>query len=177
MPSELDDCLSWYVIHTHPKQEDRAERNLIAWGINTFTPKIREVRHTKYSRAASYAIKPLFPRYIFAKFKIRDSLHKLRFTRGVHEVVSFSEWPSPVDEQIIAVIKSRADREGLIRLGSDFRPGDEVMVGHGPLATMTGIFECESTDTDRVRILLTAVKYQAHVVIDRQALKKACSAS
>jgi len=172
MQTELDVCPNWYVIHTHPKQEDRAERNLAAWGITTFTPKVREPRRSQYARAV-YAIKPLFPRYIFAQFRIKDSFHKLRFTRGVHEVVSFSGFPAPVDEEIISTIRSRVDREGLVRLGQDFKPGEEVVIGEGPLASIKGVFECESTDTDRVTILLTAVRYQARLVIERHALKKA----
>ena len=34
----------WYAIHTHPKQENRAESNLQAWNVETFIPRIRDCR-------------------------------------------------------------------------------------------------------------------------------------
>jgi Transcription termination factor nusG len=53
-----------YVIHTHPKQEDRAGSNLRVLGIPIFDPKISERRHNQFSIAQTYVTKPLFPRYI-----------------------------------------------------------------------------------------------------------------
>ncbi|HKQ72646.1 MAG TPA: hypothetical protein VJ810_02885 [Blastocatellia bacterium] len=36
---------------------------------------------------ACFMVKLLFPRYVFAQFKIDDIYHQIRFTRGVHTVM------------------------------------------------------------------------------------------
>jgi transcription antitermination factor NusG len=46
------------------------------------------------------------------------------------------------------------------------------VVKDGPLKNFAGIFEREMKDTDRVRILLEAVSYQAHVEIGRDMVKR-----
>lgn len=166
------DSLPWFVIHTHLRQEDRAQENLKAWGVETFNPKIKEIKYNQYTGERFYSIKPLFPRYIFARFKVSDSFYKLRFTRGVHQVVSFNEGPCPVDDQIISLIRARMTSDGLVQLSEELKPGDEVMISQGPLKNFTGIFQQHMKDVDRVKILLNAVSYQASLVIDRQDVMK-----
>jgi len=39
-----ENSLRWYVIYTHPKQEERVDKNLRAWQVETFFPKIKERR-------------------------------------------------------------------------------------------------------------------------------------
>src|SRR5207244_4462012 len=125
---------------THPKQEDRAANNLKAWGIETFSPKIKSPRRNRYTGQVTQISKPLFPRYMFAWFKFTDISHKLRFTRGVHSLVSFNGGPSPIDEQIIATIRSRIDNNGFVRIGEELKPGDEVVIKDGPFQNFSGIF-------------------------------------
>jgi transcriptional antiterminator RfaH len=93
----VKDVPRWYVIHTHPKQEDRACSNLEALGAPTFNPKIRERRYNQFVISSTYVTKPLFPRYIFAQVKVSDLYHKVRFTRGVYNVVSFGEVPTSIN--------------------------------------------------------------------------------
>lgn len=35
----VDHVPQWYVVHTNPKQEDRAYSNLRCWGVETLHPK------------------------------------------------------------------------------------------------------------------------------------------
>lgn len=178
MEGKLDWSTShWYVIQTHSRQEDRAESNLRAWSVQTFAPKIKERRCNQFTGAVTYLAKPLFPRYVFAKFKLTDLYHKIRFTRGVHSLVSFGNLPTPLDEQIISIIKSRVMADGYVKLGQDLQPGDEVIIKEGPLTSFTGIFEEELRDTDRVRILLRTVSYQAHAVMERTMIERADKAA
>jgi transcriptional antiterminator RfaH len=163
---------SWYVIHTHPRQEDRADRNLRSQEIITFAPKLREHRSNQYRWEQAYRVKPLFPRYIFARFQLTRLLNKVRFTRGVYNVVSFGGCPTPVDDEIINVMQSRLGEDGLISIRSEFEPGDEVIIDDGPLKSFRGIFEREMKDIDRLRILLTTISYQAHVVVERERVRK-----
>ena len=167
------DAYCWYLIHTHPKQEDRAESNLRVLGAQVFNPKFRERRRNQYTNAPSYVTKSLFPRYIFAQFSLNDLYHKVRFTRGVYNVVSFGDGPTPIDEEIIALTRSHVRECCFVNLREDIRVGDEVVVQDGPLKDFAGIFVQEMKDADRVRILLQTVSYQAHIEIDRALVKKA----
>jgi transcriptional antiterminator RfaH len=168
----IEDTTHWYVIHTHPKQEDRASDNLRTLGVPTFNPKIRERRYNQFVSAPTYVVKSLFPRYVFAKFKIGDLYHKIRFTRGVYSVISFGGSPTPIDKEIIILIQSNM-KNNFVRIDEEIRPGDKVVIKDGPLKNFAGIFEREMKDTDRVRLLLEAVSYQAHIEIERDLVKKA----
>jgi transcription elongation factor/antiterminator RfaH len=171
--STIEDVTRWYVIHTHLKQEDRAVSNLRVLGVPIFNPKIRERRYNQFSIAPTYVTKPLFPRYIFAQFKVHDLYHKVRFTRGVYSVVSFGEGPTPIAEEVIMLIRSNIKEDGFVRIDEEIKPGDRVMVKDGPLKNLAGIFEREMKDTDRIRILLESVSYQAHIEIERDMVEKA----
>jgi transcriptional antiterminator RfaH len=168
------DTLCWYVVHTHPKQEERANANLAVWGIETFAPKVREYQCKQPGGRLTCAVKPLFPGYIFANLQLSNLYNKVRFTRGVHSLVSFSNNPYPIDDQIISFIKSRVGKDGFVRVGEDFNPGDEVVIKDGWLKDLTGIFEREMSGANRVMILLKVISYQAHVVVDRRLVSKLC---
>ena|SRR2546423_1808407 len=162
----------WYVIHTHPKQEDRADYNLRAWNIETFSPKFRECRRNPFTGEPSYAIKPLFPGYIFARFEVGSLYHKIRYTRGIHSVVSFDTYPIPVDQEIIDLIQQRVSKDSFVKLAGELVPGDQVVIKEGPLKDFTGVFLQELKESQRVVILLNTVSYQARALVDKEILKK-----
>lgn len=162
----------WYVVHTNAKQEARAASNLRAWRVETFTPHLKERRDNQYTGVPAFVIKPLFPRYIFARFEASTLLHKVCFTRGVHCVISFGGIPTQVDDEVISIIQSQIGKDGYIQVNEKLRLGDKVMINDGPLKSLFGIFERETKDADRVALLLTAVNYQCRVVIERELVKK-----
>lgn len=168
-----DDVCRWYVIQTNPKQEDRANINLKAWGVETLHAKLKTRRYNQFTGAASYISQPLFPRYIFAKFDAHKYLSKIWFTRGVHSVVSFGGNPASVDEDIIRIIQGRIDKDGFVQIGEDLKPGDKVVVKAGPLRNLMGIFEGELKANERVIVLLTAINFQGRLVVSRDLLERA----
>jgi len=172
MHEAIEDMARWYVIHTHPKQEDRAGNNLKVLGVSIFNPKIRERRSSQFVNAPTYVTRPLFPRYIFAEFKVSELYHKICFTRGVCSVVSFGDDPASIDEEIIALIQSNIKEDGFVRIDEKISPGDKVIVEKGPLKNLAGLFVRETKETDRIRILLETVSYQAHIEIERNMVRK-----
>jgi transcriptional antiterminator RfaH len=167
----LDIC-PWYAIHTNPRQEERAENNLRAWGVETYLPKIKERNSERYFSKQAWAIKPLFLRYFFARFRFDAFGHKIRYTRGVREIVSFGATPLPVEDEIIKLIQSRHDEFGYVKLGDSIVPGDKIVVTDGVFKGIHGIFERNVSNRDRVMILLQAVHFQARAVVDRETLRK-----
>lgn len=168
----VSEDVCWYAVRTKPMQEERADDNLRAWKVETFTPRLKERRFARYAAGPTYAVKPLFPRYIFAKFNAQRLLHKVNYTRGVQNVVGFGEWPTPIDDEIIDLIKAQVDEDGFVKVGEEFKFGDKVKIKSGPFKSLVGVFERKIKDTDRVKILLTTVSYQSNLVIDRGMIEK-----
>ena len=168
----IQDRLRWYVIHTLPRQEDRAERNLKAWNIETLNPLVKEYRSNQYSGSRFYLTKSLFPRYIFARFADSRLLSKVRFTRGVHSVLTYGKSPAFVEDEIINSIQARIDEDGFVTLGDEFRAGDKVMIKTGVLKSFNGVFVRNIKHSERVEILLASVSYHGRVLINRSSIEK-----
>lgn len=157
--------LHWYVIHTHAKQEARAESNLLAWNVETFLPRYLSRHRQEFRVDPVYTVRPLFPSYLFARFDAESMFHNIRYTRGIHSIVSISGQPASVDDTVISMIMSRQSEDGFVRLGAEISPGDDVIVRDGPFAGFEGVLERRMKDSERVMILLKAVTYQFHVVL------------
>ncbi|HEY0366675.1 MAG TPA: transcription termination/antitermination NusG family protein [Pyrinomonadaceae bacterium] len=167
------DSLSWYVVHTHPKQEDRTGSNLRTWGIETITPKLRVDKYNEFSGKVSHIPKSMFPGYIFSRFNYDQVFHRVKYTRGVHSLVSFNNRPALVDDEIVQLLQSQIAEDGFVKTLDKLEPGDEVIIKHGRFQNFCGVFEGGISDSDRVRILLNTVSYQAHVVVDRALVARA----
>jgi len=164
--------LQWYAIHTHRHQENRAEANLNAFIDETFFPKIKEQRRNQFSGALTSITKPFFSSYLFARFDLKKLLHKVWYTRGVHSIVGYGGCPTPVDDEIIKFIQMRTDKDGFVQFDEDFKPGDRVMIKGGPLSPLIGVFERQMNDSERVMILLQAINYQGHIIVERNSIQK-----
>ncbi len=167
----IQEALRWHVIHTLPTQEDRAERNLKAWNIETLNPLVKEYRSKRSSGSRLCITKSLFPRYIFARFVDSKLRSKVTFTRGVHSVLTYGKSPAFVEDEIITSIQARI-KDGFITLGDEFKAGDKVTIKSGALKNFNGVFVRNIKHTERVEILLASVSYNGRVLIDRNSIEK-----
>src|ERR1041385_2929109 len=158
----------WFAICTHPKQEDRAYYNLLVAEVECFNPRIQECRRNEFTGAITLISRPLFPRYIFARFNVQNSLRTVRYTRGVLSVVSFNLEPAPIDDEAIELLKSRVGKDGFLNIGEALNSGDKVRIKDGPWGAVVGIVERDTQPNERGQILLTAINYQARLMIERQ---------
>ena len=159
----------WYVVHTKPQQEMRAESNLRAWGIETLAPTLR---HSELSRSCGSGarVRLLFPRYLFARFDAALLLAKVRLTRGIQNIVGFGAGATPVDDAVISLIRSRIADDGFVRV-TEPRPGDTVEIVDGPLRSLVGVFEREANASNRVLILLTSIGCPMRVRVAKASLR------
>ena len=165
---------SWYAVYTKPREEERADSNLRAWGCKTLLPKIKEQRSRTVKSKTT--VKNLFPRYIFAHFNLETGLHKVNYTRGVCGVVRFGDKPCPIDDIIIETIQSQIGHEGFIKFEEEsFCSGDLVAIQGGPFKSLHGTVEREMTDSDRLVVLLSSVSYQGRLMIEKALVKKIAS--
>lgn len=143
---------SWYVLHTKPKQEERAAKNLDAWRVETFVPRI-----SSQNKSCS-TMEILFPGYIFAFCDFSTLFRKLVFTRGIAHVVSFGGKPAPVSDELIEEIRARIAGKAA---GAPvaFKKGDPVVIRAGAFRDIVGIFDRETSDHERVQILLNTLAY------------------
>jgi transcription elongation factor/antiterminator RfaH len=164
---------SWYALYTHPKQEARAHSNLLSWGVESFYPRLRERRLNQFSGASTYFAKPMFPRYVFAKFDAAAMLHKVWYTRGVSSVVSFGDGgPVPIPDEIMEMLHGRVGADGYVRLYDELKSGDNLVITAGPLKSFRGVFERHVKDGERVMLLLDTVNSQSRLSVERDLVKK-----
>lgn len=161
--------LCWYAIHTKPAQEDVAVAYIARLGLEAFNPKIKKSQ--KVWGLLKEINKPLFPCYVFAKF--RDlHLHAVKYARGVRRIVGTGNCPTAIDEPIIASIRSRMVENSNCAQSPEIKPGDPVVINCGALYGVAGVFEKELSDKKRVSILLDTIKWQARVLVEKRAVEK-----
>jgi transcriptional antiterminator RfaH len=169
--TDLDNKAAWYAIRTKPNEEGRADINLRNWQVRTFAPKLREAGSSSCG-SHHHVSKPLFSGYIFAHFNASSELHKINYTRGVKNVVSFGGVPISIDDKVMNLLTVRATEDGFIRMDDELKVGDRVRINSGPFANLIGIFRQRTKSQERVRILLDAMKYQSHLLIDRKMVER-----
>jgi transcriptional antiterminator RfaH len=165
--ADLWQSTHWFAIHTKPCKEDVAMFNLRRAQLEVFLP----MRKLDVRNGQSPATRPLFPGYLFARFRPASHLHLIQFARGVRRVVSLGGIPIPLEEEIIESIKTRMGGQGCVELEpSHVKMGDRIVIEDGPLRGMRGVFEKEQNDKARVILLLQRIEYQARVLIEKRYL-------
>jgi transcriptional antiterminator RfaH len=161
---------NWYAIHTKPTREDSAAMSIRRMGLEVLLPKMEQEKKV-YGRPHR-VIKPLFPGYLFARFRPSNYLHMINYARGVRQVVTGCGMPVVVEGRIIQAIQARIGNEGYVRLeiAEQLKPGDRVQIKEGPLRGWKGIFDRELSDRERVLILLDMIEYQAHVSVEKRCI-------
>lgn len=157
---------NWYAVNTKPHQEDLAECSLKRLGVETFCPLLKQMKVIRRKRRVVVA--PLFPGYIFARFRLDVHYRSVNYAQGVRKLVAFGQMPTVVDDAIIESIRSRI-HDGFIGISSTaLTPGQVVMIQQGPLQGLEAIFNQELSDRQRVVLLLRTLSYQARVVTSRE---------
>lgn len=162
---------AWFVVQTNPKEEDRARLHLEEKGVQIFYPRIKVVRFRRMRMGC--AIRPLFPSYLFARFRYPAEYPHVLWTRGVRRVLGADSEPLPVPDEVVATIQSQMDSEGLVRVGRRLKPKDRVRIKSGPFKDLLGLFERDLDDQGRVEVLLQVVGFQARVHLHESLLERA----
>src|SRR6266540_5096339 len=99
----------WFLAHTQPKSEQRAELHLGAQGFRTYLPQIQKtVRHARQLRTVQA---PLFPRYLFVILDLgRDRWLSVRSTLGVSRLFTHQDGrPIPVPVGVVESLMEQSD--------------------------------------------------------------------
>jgi transcriptional antiterminator RfaH len=163
----------WYVVHTQPNAELRADEHLRRQGYVTFLPKL--LKRRRHARKTELVGRPLFPRYMFVQLDTASQgWHAVRSTYGVSNLVSGENGPLAVHEGIVESLLDHRGEDGYFRPSSacKFIPGAAVRVVEGIFASACGFFEGMS-DNERVLVLLEMLGRRVRVTLDAESVAAA----
>lgn len=158
----------WYLIQTKPRQEARAEENLLRQHFECYRP----IKAPAPSRGAQNARlgEALFPGYLFINLDcIHDNWYPIRSTRGVSRVVSFGGQPTPVRDELIEQLRQRLAQSGGAPAAT-FTPGERVQVSGGSFSDIEAIF-VSSDGEERSVILLNLMQREQKVRVPTRYLQ------
>lgn len=162
--------LSWYLVHTKPRQEEIALANLERQGYECYLPQMRIERIRR--RKAEVTTEPMFPRYLFVRLDSSDqgkSWSPIRSTLGVSQLVHFGARAAKVDDSLVDLLRQR---ERALPTEAMFYSGDSVVIADGPFAGIDAIYQ--TTDAERrAFILLEILAKPVSMHIDTGRLHKA----
>ena len=153
----------FYVVHTKPKQENKAKRNLEFQGFKTWLPIYKKT----IQRKAKLIIKqePYFPGYIFVLIDpIKDNWSRIFNTIGVKYLITCAGKPKAVEKTAIIVLKNIISNDNL-------NVNDNVRVLSGKLYSKKGKI-LEFCSSDRVKLLLESLSGRLTAVLQKNILCK-----
>ena len=168
--SSAPSTLSWYLVHTKPRQEDIALANLQRQGYECYLPQMRIERIRR--RKAEVATEPMFPRYLFIRLDSSDqgkSWSPIRSTLGVSQLVHFGARAAKVDDTLVDLLRQR---ERALPTKAMFHNGDSVVIADGPFAGIDAIYQTSDAER-RAFILLEILSKPVSMHIDAGRLRKA----
>jgi len=159
----------WYVVQTQANAENKAVAHLMRQGFATYLP--RYLKRRRHARRVDVVAAPLFPRYLFVEVDMAlQRWRSIYSTVGVSRLVCNGEFPAPVPEKVMTLLRSRENASGLIQLEQPkFKPGDKVRVLEGAFYDCLGIYGGMS-DRERVEILLDLLGRKVRVSLDAEAI-------
>ncbi len=169
----MSDGQRWYVVHTQPHHEVRADTNLQRQGFATYLPRYQRTR--RHARRTETVVRPLFPRYLFVAIDVtRDRWRAIHSTFGVSHLVQAGEEPLSVPSGVVEEIRAREDGEGLVRLGlpPGIGPGSPVRLIDGIFQDVTGVLE-RVADDRRVAVLLALLGREVRVFVPAASVRVA----
>jgi transcriptional antiterminator RfaH len=157
--------MHWYVIHTKPRQEQRALENLQRQGFEAWLPMIalEKVRRGHLAQV----VEPMFSRYLFIRLDtVQTNWSPIRSTLGVSKLVAFGNTPAAVPDDLIAALRNMPPppRERMMN------PGDEVQFVTGPLKGLRGIYQQHDGEA-RAMVLIELLSQPQTIHTELQALR------
>jgi len=153
--------LQWYVLKSKPNKEDALHKQALSRGLETYFPCLEA--NPVNPRARKW--KPYFPGYMFIRANLMalgiSAIQYMPYSVGL---VEFGEDPAVIPDEVILslqknleVILNRNAKNATAE--SEFwLPGTMLTISSGPFAGYEAIFDTSLPSSDRIRILLQAIK-------------------
>jgi transcriptional antiterminator RfaH len=162
---------NWYVIHTRPRQEQRALSNLQQQGYQCYLPLIPIEKLIQ--KRVSVIEEPLFPRYLFICLdagRHGQNWSPIRSTWGVSGLVTFGSTPASVDNSLIDFM--RRQEQGYSQEPERlFAQGESLYVADGPFSGVEAVYQMPSGD-NRALVLIELMGKSVQMQIAPASLRK-----
>ena len=153
----------YYVIHTKPKQENKALINLKRQGFKTWFPFFKKTIFLKNREIEKK--EPFFPGYIFVILDIlKDDWSKIQSTFGVKYLITIDGIPKEIEHSNIKMIKQ-------IIAGATLKLNDKVKIISGKLINKKGKI-IEMCSSNRVKLLLESLNGKFITILNKKLLYK-----
>lgn len=170
-PAELYSEPHWYACYTRARHEKQVEAQLRQRGMESYLPLVQQMR--QWSDRKKTVQFPLFPSYVFGRFRLAD-LHTVLTTPGVSTIVRANGYPTPIPPGDLDNVKHFVAALADSGLEPDPRPflaeGQWVRVMEGPFEGVEGIV-VEARGRKRVLVGLAAIGQGLEIDIDTRLLK------
>jgi transcriptional antiterminator RfaH len=157
--------LNWYCLHTAPKQENKVAQLLKReLGLEVFAPRIRFRRMR--SGLPLWATEALFPGYLFARFELFERRRQINALPGVTSIVHFGDRVVPIDDTVLADLRSLVKDNETVEVTADPQPGSEVVITGGSLSGLRVLVTRIIPARQRIAILLELLGSPREVEIE-----------
>lgn len=170
-PARLYEEPHWYACYTRARHEKQVEAQLNRRGLESYLPMVQQVR--QWSDRKKAVRFPLFPSYVFGRFRLGD-MHAVLTTPGVSTIVRTNGHPAPIPPGDLDNVKKFVAALADSGLEPDPRPflveGQWVRVTEGPFEGVVGVV-VERRGRKRVLVGLEAIGQGLEIDIDTRVLR------
>ena len=167
--------LHWWVVQTKPQGEALAIEHLYEQNFTTYCPMYQ--KETLRGRQMKVTTVPLFSRYVFvlADQAAQQTVHTIRSTRGVSQLIKVGEQPTLVKASVIDKIKL-LETEHLNQAEPYFKANDEVLITSGCYQGLEAIYQMDK-GLERAVVMLNLLQRDTRLTLDKRQLKKSSSSA
>lgn len=165
--------MNWFCVHTKPGREHLVERYLQEeLQLEPYFPRLK--RKKTIRRVKRIVTEPLFQRYLFCRFDLATSYRAVRYGQDVIGIVGSGEQPTIVSDSTIEQLKEWAGEndDSIITMEPDpIAAGSTVKITDGPMQGLEAIFLEETSQGERVNILLNLMNAETRAEIGRSQIE------
>jgi transcription antitermination factor NusG len=162
-----DNYAPWFAVAVKPQHEKVVAAQLQSKALESYLP-IYRARHRWSDRVKTVEL-PLFPRYVFCRFR-SDERPKILTTPGVNSIVGFSGKPCPVTDEEIAAVRMMVMSGSPLKVWSCITVGQRVRVRKGAMEGLEGVLVREKADC-RLVVNLELLNRGVAVEVERDILE------
>ena len=148
--------LTWFVLYTRPRFEQKVNDELVQMGFESFLPKQRTLK--QWSDRKKWVDEPLFKSYCFVRIIPEYYREPLKVT-GVVRYVWLEGKPSPVRDSEIESIRMLCSSELPIEVvATCLEKGQRITINGGPLNGLSGEY-IKSSGQHKVLVRIDSISH------------------
>src|SRR5450432_695841 len=160
----------WFAIRTSPRWELRAASELSRRGLETYLPLCRVER--KWSDRIKIIDQPLFPGYLFGRFRMADRVRVLQ-APGVLQIVGIGNTPAPIGDRELDNLRTLVSANTLLAPWPYLGAGQRIRIDRGPLAGVEGFVVRAGQGALRIVVSVDLLQRSVAAEIDRDSIGSA----